>query len=175
MRRMISERERAPLKNMGFDEATNTVEVGTKLEVDGKATFNDGVEIDGSLKVSNINCLGYVGANSMSANSMGVDVAQADFVTPATGITISNFSVIKMGKLLFVDFVLKNETGDTISAWTNIATIKEAYRPQTTHYHPCSSTNPVGVANLYVSTNFQYSTAIANEQSLHINCFYKIA
>lgn len=42
MRRMISERERAPLKNMGFDEATNTVEIGTNLEVDGEIKVNNG-------------------------------------------------------------------------------------------------------------------------------------
>lgn len=145
---MISENKQAILNNMAFDATANEVEVGGNLEVDGNLAVN---------------------------GSVGENISQADFIEPIEGVEISTFTCLRLGKLIFLDFKLKNNTGASINAWTNIATIKEAYRPQTTHYHSCSSTNPVGVASLYVSTNFQYSTALANEQSLHINCFYKIA
>lgn len=168
------------------DQNGNTTEVGGNLDVDGNVKVGADVlpqtsgtsdlgKPDNRFKDGNFSGNVRVAGN-INATTIGDNVAQTDFIEPIEGVEISTFNCLRLGKLIFLDFRLKNETGSTINAWTNLANIKSSFRPEHAHFNPCSNENG-SVITIYFDTvgRLQSGALLENGKYLHINCFYKIA
>lgn len=187
MRRMITTKLLDWAKKLFNNVQTDgtKTEVGGDLEIDGKLYLNGNVEPGVNFgadlgtpekRFNSVRGHYIIASNRVSGTNMGDDVAQEDFCTPTEGVSLNNFSVVRMGKILYCDFTITNNSGATIANLNPYLIIKEAYRP--THNHDVLQIRNDGttvVIGIYSNGRIVSGAVLNNGQNIHLCTFYKIA